>query len=155
VAPPARQGFLASLEVVYKDGVKRSPIKNLAECRRPASPVLVIAGLLGLAPAVAGCGGMPPPNDQLVASQAALRAAEEVGGASDPQAALHLKLAREQIEKAKALIQSQENDVAERLLKRAEADAELALALAKQRATQAEAEEAMKQVEQLKQAGAK
>lgn len=155
-ALPDRQGFLGSLELVYKGGVKRSPNKNPAERRRPASPVLVISGLLGLAPVVVGCGGMPPPNDQLAASQSAIRAAEEVGGKSDPQAALHLKLAREQLEQAKALIQNDDNEAAERLLKRAEADAELALAIAKQRNTQAEAEEAMRQVEQLmQQAGAK
>lgn len=116
----------------------------------------MISGLLGLAPTAVGCGGMPPPNDQLAASQAAIRAAEEVGGNSDPRAALHLKLAREQLEQAKALIQDDDNEAAERLLKRAEADAELALAIAKQRNTQAEAEEAMRQVEQLlQQAGVK
>ena len=112
----------------------------------------MLAGLLGLA--LVGCGGsVPPPNDQLAASQAAIRAADEVGAGADPQATLHLKLAREQLEQAKALMQAEENDTALRVLQRAEADAELALTIAKQRATQAEAQEALKQVEKLKQAG--
>ncbi|WP_437670034.1 DUF4398 domain-containing protein [Sorangium sp. So ce131] len=113
----------------------------------------MLAGLLALA--LTACGGtVPPPNQQLASSEAAFRAADEVGARSDPQATLHLKLAREQIDQAKALMQNEENEAAHRLLLRAQADAELALALAKQRATQAEAQEALKQVEKLKQAGA-
>ncbi|AGP38804.1 hypothetical protein BE04_24075 [Sorangium cellulosum] len=108
--------------------------------------------MLGLA--LAGCGGsLPPPNDQLAESQAAIRAADEVGAETDPQATLHLKLAREQLEKAKKLIEAEENESALRLLERAEADAELALAIAKARATQAQAQEALKQVEKLQEAG--
>jgi hypothetical protein len=136
---------------LYKVRVNRSPNHTPAN-RRPASLVTVLAGLLGLA--AVGCGGsLPPPNDQLAASQAAIRAAEEVGAKSDPQAMLHLKLAREQMEKAKALMEAEDNEAAQRVLQRAEADAELALAIAKQRATEAEAEEAMAQVEKLEQAG--
>ncbi|KYF52062.1 hypothetical protein BE08_27435 [Sorangium cellulosum] len=110
--------------------------------------------MLGLA--LVGCGGsVPPPNDQLAASQAAIRAAGEVGAETDPQAALHLKLANEQLDQAKKLMQEGENEAALPLLERAEADAELALAIAKARATQVQAQEALKQVEQLKQAGFK
>ncbi|XXX73074.1 DUF4398 domain-containing protein [Sorangium sp. So ce134] len=131
--------------------MNRSPI-NKPALRRRASPVAALAALLGLV--LAGCGGsMPPPNDQLAESQAAIRAADEVGAETDPQATLHLKLAREQLEKAKKLIEAEENEAALRLLERAEADAELALAIAKARATQAQAEEALKQVEKLQEAG--
>lgn len=112
----------------------------------------MLAALLGLS--VVGCGGtVPPPNDQLAASQAAIRAADEVGAETDPQATLHLKLAREQLDKAKQLMAAEDNETALRLLERAEADAELALAIARARSTQAEAQEALKQVEKLKQAG--
>ncbi|WP_438014307.1 DUF4398 domain-containing protein [Sorangium sp. So ce315] len=110
--------------------------------------------MLGVA--LVGCGGsVPPPNDQLAASQAAIRAAAEVGAETDPQAALHLKLANEQLDQAKKLMQEGENEAALPLLERAEADAELALAIAKARVTQVQAQEALKQVEQLKQAGFK
>ncbi|WP_437596192.1 DUF4398 domain-containing protein [Sorangium sp. So ce590] len=120
--------------------------------RRLASPAAVLAALLGLA--LVGCGGsVPPPNDQLAASQAAIRAADEVGAETDPQATLHLKLAREQLDKARQQMAAEDNESALRLLERAEADAELALAIAKARSTQAQAQEALKQVEKLKQAG--
>ncbi|WP_437964371.1 DUF4398 domain-containing protein [Sorangium sp. So ce260] len=131
--------------------MNRSPNIKPAICRL-ASPAAVLAALLGLV--LAGCGGtVPPPNDQLAASQAAIRAADEVGAETDPQATLHLKLAREQLEKAKQLMAAEDNESAMRLLERAEADAELALAIAKARSTQAEAQEALKQVEKLQQAG--
>ncbi|WP_437303150.1 DUF4398 domain-containing protein [Sorangium sp. So ce388] len=133
--------------------MNRSP-NNKPAIRRLASPAAVLAALLGLA--AVGCGGsVPPPNDQLAASQAAIRAADEVGAETDPQATLHLKLAREQLEKAKKLIEAEDNESAARLLQRAEADAELALAIAKARSTEAQAQEALKQVEQLEQAGVK
>ncbi|WP_434041714.1 MULTISPECIES: DUF4398 domain-containing protein [Sorangium] len=133
--------------------MNRSP-NNKPATRRPASPAAVLAALLGLA--LVGCGGsVPPPNDQLAASQAAIRAADEVGAGADPQATLHLKLANEQIEQARQLMQAGENEAALPLLERAEADAELALAIAKARATQAQAQDALKQVEQLEQAGVK
>ena len=47
-----------------------------------------------------------------------------------PQAALHLKLAEEQLLAAKALIRDNDNKRAEYVLMRAQADAELAIALA-------------------------
>jgi hypothetical protein len=93
---------------------------------------------------------MPPPTDQLVAAQTSIRVADELGGNSDPQAALYLKLARDQLEKAKALMDDDENKAALRFLQRAEADAELALSLAKKRKTLAEAEQAIKELERLK-----
>jgi hypothetical protein len=125
---------------VNRRSIENVPARSLAS---PSAGALLCAIFLG-------CGGMPPPNDQLVASQASIRAAEEVGGNTDPQAELHLKLAREQLDKAKALMQDDENEAAMRLLQRAEADAELSLALARKRAAQAAAEEELKQVQRLK-----
>jgi hypothetical protein len=96
-----------------------------------------------------GCGGAPPPTSQLATTQAALRAANEVGAPSEPQAALHLKLAKEQLDKAKALMEEDENEQALDLLLRAEVDAELAHALAKEASTKAEAEDAKAALEKL------
>jgi hypothetical protein len=86
----------------------------------------------------------------MAASQAAIRAAEEVGAAQDPQAALHLKLAHEQFDKAKSAMDAESNDVALRLLLRSQADAEVARAFAKKVASLAAAEEAEKQIQKLK-----
>ena len=69
------------------------------------------------------------PTERLQSSAAAIRAAEEVGAADVPQAALHLQLAKEQSERAKKLIADGKREEATFTLMRAEADANLALAL--------------------------
>jgi hypothetical protein len=78
---------------------------------------------------IAGCGGAPAPNAKVASSEAAIRAAQETGSANVPRAALHLKLAEEQLASGKALIRDNENKRAEYVLMRAQADAELAIAL--------------------------
>jgi hypothetical protein len=84
-------------------------------------------GIMGLV----GCAGSPVPNAKVASSEAAVRAAQETGSKSIPQAALHLKLAEEQLQSAKALIRDDENERAEYVLMRAQADAELAIALSR------------------------
>lgn len=101
--------------------------------------------------AAAGCSNTPPPNDQLTAAQAAVRAAEEVDAKELPKAALYLKLAQEQVEKAKLWIEAKDNERALWVLRRAEADAEVAIALAKEQRWSLEAERALKEIEKLKQ----
>jgi hypothetical protein len=98
-----------------------------------------------------GCSSAPPPNDQLTAAQAAVRAAEEVDAKELPKAALYLKLAQEQIEKAKLWIENRENERALWVLRRAEADAEVAIALAKEKRWSDEADRALKEIQKLKQ----
>ena len=106
--------------------------------------------LLGVAFASSACGsGYPEPRDQLAASEGALRAAEVSGAQSSPQSALHLKRAREQIESGKALILDGENERAEWVLRRARADADLALALATEEAQRKKAAEARDELEKL------
>jgi len=84
-----------------------------------------IAAVMGMA----GCAGTPVPNSRVASSEAAVRAAQETGSRGVPQAALHLKLAEEQLLSAKALIRDNNNQRAEYVLMRAQADAELAIAL--------------------------
>jgi hypothetical protein len=97
----------------------------------------------------AGCGGYPPPNDRLMASVAAARSAREVGAETSPQASLHLKLADEEIAKAKGLMKDGDNKRAEYTLIRAKADAELALSLAKESSAKADAQQAEDQIKAL------
>jgi hypothetical protein len=85
----------------------------------------------------------------MVSAEAAVRAAQEVGAAKVPQAQLHVKLAQEQVDKAKALMQDGDNKRAEMMLMRAQSDAELALSLAKESAAKNEAQQAMDQVKAL------
>lgn len=112
--------------------------------KAPATLLLLIALPLF------GCGGAPSPVDQLAASQAAVRAAEEAGGDKDPEAQLYLKLARESLEKAKGMMDKEENELALRLLKKSEADADLARGIARKLSAEAEAEEAKKMLAKLK-----
>jgi hypothetical protein len=102
-----------------------------------------------LAALSAGCGSYPAPTQKMVSAEAAVRAAQEVGAAKVPQAQLHVKLAQEQVDKAKALMQDGDNKRAEMMLIRAQSDAELALALSKEESAKTEAQTAMDQVKAL------
>jgi hypothetical protein len=97
-----------------------------------------------------GCGGAPPPVDQRVATEAAIRAAKEAGAEQEPAAKLYLKLADEQLGKAKKLIDDNDNVEALALLQRAESDADLAHALAKKKASEDAAAEAVKAIDKVK-----
>ncbi len=98
-----------------------------------------------------GCGGAAVPQEALSAAQAAVKGAEVAGAAEDPKAALHLKLSREGLDKAKALIAEDRNEEARSAIDRAQADADLAIVLAKESRAKKEATETREQVEQLKQ----
>jgi hypothetical protein len=87
--------------------------------------VLSTIGIVG----IIGCASTPVPNAKVASSEAAIRAAQETGSEKVPQAALHLKLAEEQLQAAKLLIRDNDNQRAEYVLMRSQADAELAIAL--------------------------
>lgn len=112
---------------------------------RLAKPSLVT--LLGLG--MWACGGAAVPHAQITSAEAAVRAAEVGGAPSVPKAELHLKHARDQIDAAKRLIEDGENERALYVLKRAEADAELALALSEERQSRDDAEGALKRIKEL------
>src|SRR5262249_10531402 len=84
-----------------------------------------------------GCAAPPVPAEKLASAEAGIRAAAEVGAEGVPQAALHLKLARDQVEQAKGLVQRGDRDRATVVLDRAEADAALSLTLARESAARA------------------
>ena len=80
-----------------------------------------------------GCAATYPlPTQRMADAESAERSARELGAASKPTAQLNLKLADEQIAAAKSAIQQGDNQRADVLLVRAKADAELALALARE-----------------------
>jgi hypothetical protein len=90
----------------------------------------------------------------MATSAAGVRAAEELNADKTPQAALHLKLAKEQIDQAKQRMTDGDNERAEFLLLRADSDAELAVALAREDSTKAEAVKARNEVKALKEKAA-
>ncbi len=104
---------------------------------------VLLAASLG---ALTACGSYPAPTEHMVTSQSSVRAAQEVNAGQNPQAALHLKLAQEQVDQAKQLMADGENKRAEYVLLRAEADAELAVALARESSMRAEAAKAQDDV---------
>ena len=96
---------------------------------------------------VAGCANTPLRTE---ASTSEISAAEEAGAAKVPQASLHLQMAKEELELAKGLSAKGEKKKAASMLLRAEADAELAVALSHQDAEKTEAMEAVKRARQLR-----
>jgi parvulin-like peptidyl-prolyl isomerase len=102
--------------------------------------------LLAAAPLAVACGSsIPEPKQPMADAVAATRSAREVGADSQPAAKLHVKLADEQIAKAQKEIADGENQRATYLLLRARADAELALALAREQNAVAEKQKAVEQ----------
>jgi hypothetical protein len=112
---------------------------------------LLLACSLSLTAIVAaGCASTSTANPRAESSSAAIRAAEEVGGGHSPEAALHLQLAKEQFEYARQLPNPSDKPHADRILMRAQADAELSLALARSETEKAEAQSAINKVQALK-----
>jgi hypothetical protein len=105
-----------------------------------------------LAPFVAltCCAGAPMPAERLASAESAARGATEVGAEGTPQASLHLKMARDQIAQAKSMMSKGDNEAAAMVLTRAEADAELSLALAKETAARAEANAVIQEAQDLR-----
>lgn len=100
------------------------------------------ATILSVAVLVAACGKQAVPTERLGRAEGAVRSAQETGAAQDPSGALHLRLAKENLARAKLAVSDGDNDRASYLLMRAEADAQLAKSLndegkAKQQAAQA------------------
>lgn len=111
----------------------------------------MVASAFALGIAVTACGSsLPPPSDRLASAEAASRSARELGAEKNPNAALHLKLAQEQIDAAKRLMGEGDNRRADLVLQRAGADAELAVMLAKENNAKGEAEKAQDKLKQLK-----
>lgn len=100
--------------------------------------------------AVTACGGAAAPTARLTTAEAALRAASEVGAAEVPRAALHMKLAQEQIDEAHQLMDDGNNEQADLALRRAQADAELAITVTREHKTIAEAKSVTTKYEKLK-----
>ena len=109
---------------------------------------LLSAGFVAAVTAACGRGGIPA--EQLASARSAARAAEEVGAKQQPQSALHLKLAQDQIAEAERLIEDGENERAKLVLHQARSDAELALALTRELRERRAAEQALMKVESLK-----
>lgn len=107
--------------------------------------IVLLAVVVAATGIVAGCASVPLNTET---STSGIRAAEEAGAAKVPQASLHLQLAKEELESARKLSGKGNKEEAESMLKRAEADADLAIVLSH---TDAEKKEAMAAIERVRQ----
>lgn len=101
--------------------------------RNAAAALLVIAA--------AGCGSSLP-VDAVAQPQAEVRAAEEAGAQDVPKAALHLKMAKDQLAVGDRAASDGHDQQAARAYARAKADAELAVLLARLNAVTKKLDEA-------------
>ena len=88
--------------------------------------------LAGLVLLGVGCASAPKPIDRLSDAEATVKAAEQLKAETVPRAALHYKLATEELEAARKQIKDGDNEEAGRMLMRAKSDADLAIALVNQ-----------------------
>ncbi|MBN1608334.1 MAG: DUF4398 domain-containing protein [Polyangiaceae bacterium] len=100
---------------------------------------------------VTACGGSAPvPDAEHTKALADIRAAEEIGAAQVPKAALHLKMARDQVATAERLIADGENEDASLVLARAQADADVAIALSHEVTLRTQAQAMREKIDKLK-----
>ncbi len=112
-------------------------------------------GALLAALLLVACGGAAVPAGKLTSAKSAIRGAQEIGAQDNPQAALHLKMARDQVARAERLIADDENEAAALALNQAQADADLALAMTREENERQLAEQAKARIEELRSAQAR
>jgi hypothetical protein len=110
----------------------------------------VMGGVLLLAAALTGCASGPSFHQSAEESKSAIRAAEVAGSMESPTAGYHLHLAKEQLARAEVLAAAGDKKRAASMLTRAEADAELAIALSHEQDGKADAAEAIERVRKLR-----
>lgn len=81
---------------------------------------------------VVACGGTSLPPAKVADTQSSISAAAAVGADQNPQAALHLKMARDQLKQARDLVADGKDDQAQLVLERADADAAVALMITRE-----------------------
>ena len=98
---------------------------------------------------VAGCSTSHPLPANYAPTQAAISAADAVGAQQQPQGALHLKMARDQVATARAYSNEGKDRESALMLDRARADAEMALMVAREANADSAAKQAELRVQQL------
>lgn len=91
---------------------------------------------------LAACASMPVSPERVQASEQAIQSAVAAGAERDPGAAKYLELARGEMSQGKKLSDSGSRQEAEKMLERAEVDARLASATARENASKAEVKRA-------------
>jgi hypothetical protein len=105
--------------------------------------------IVSAAALLAACGSSQVPPAKFADAQSKISAADAVGAAHEPRAALHLKMARDQLGQAQQLANDGEDRDAELLIARAKADAEMALMVTREAVARREAEHAQNELKSL------
>jgi hypothetical protein len=108
-----------------------------------------VLGLAAFCFSTAACGSAAVSQETVVAAKSSVSAAEAVGAQDEPQASLHLKMAKDDIEYAEQLMDENKNDEARSALERAKYDADLASALTREVRTKEAAEAAATRIQEL------
>ena len=112
--------------------------------------IATIACLCVLGITASACGpNIPPPNDEWAAAQGDVGRAQAGGAPNVPDAKLHLQLAQEDLQTSKGLI-NVDNRKATDLVAVARVEAQLALSLAKAAMAQAQATQAVQDIQKAK-----
>jgi hypothetical protein len=105
--------------------------------------------MVSAAALLVACGSGHVPPAKFAEAQSSISAADAVGAAHEPRAALHLKMARDQLAQAQQLANDGEERDAELLIARAKTDAEMALMLTREAVARREAEHAQNELKSL------
>ncbi len=111
--------------------------------------VVSLCGAAGIL-ASSGCASAPVPSKQLIQSEAAVKSVEAVDTENSPKARLYLEKARTSLKSARSLIEDGDHEDAHRALEKAEYDARLALAIAKEDQMRAELGRINKEIDALR-----
>src|SRR5262245_48582585 len=112
------------------------------------SPSISAPGTLIIGIALAcGCAATPVPPAKVASAATAIRTAQELRADENPASQVRLQYAIEEYAHAHMLIADGDSEKAERMLARAEADAELALAIAQQARSARDAATALDEVQ--------
>jgi hypothetical protein len=106
----------------------------------------------GIALCAVGCASYPAPTARMAQSMSSVTVAQEQGAAANPQANDYLTRANEELANAKKLVDDGNNERADYMLMRADADAKLAIEIAKAQKAEVGAQSAQAQAKTLQQA---
>jgi hypothetical protein len=112
---------------------------------------IVFSGLVCLLPLAWGCAHKP--TEELTNAKASLIAAQELGADRNDASQTYLFLARRQTEQANKLMEDGDNRGAKLMLERAQADADLALALSREDPLRAEVKRTLAELKVLQRQG--
>lgn len=113
---------------------------------RFATPLATLTFTAALA---IGCGSPSVPPARFADTQAKISAADAVGAQHEPKAALHLKMAHDQLAQARNFDKNGDDDEAALALDRAAVDAEAALMITREAAARRDADKAARDVQSL------